>query len=292
MTTNKFKSALNCMGIALLAAAMALNYQIFILHNTFAPTGINGIATMIQYMFGISVGYISLIINIPLAVMAYFMVERKFAFRSFLFSLIFAGALLFFQEKVDLSRFIYHTEDGRSTLLAPMASGAIDGIIYGAVIRLGGSTGGTDFVAAYVHKHHPECSMMRVIFLINTAVALISYFVYDFNIEPVILCIIYSYITSHISDSILKGGQRALKVEVITAHPDEIRAQIINELKHGVTILKAEGGYTHTEKTLLICIINKHQITRFTEIISAYPETFACVSDVTETLGNFKRVRN
>jgi len=53
--------------------------------------------------------------------------------------------------------------------------------------------------------------------------------------------------------------------------------------------LKAEGGYSHQEKTLLICIINKHQITRFTEIISEYPDTFACVSTVKETLGNFRR---
>ena len=65
---------------------------------------------------------------------------------------------------------------------------------------------------------------------------------------------------------------------------------LISELRHSVTILKAEGGYTHQEKTMLICVINKHQITRFTEIISAFPDTFACVSSVNETLGNFKHI--
>ena len=170
-------------------------------------------------------------------------------------------------------------------------SGAINGMIYGASIKLGASTGGTDFVAALVHKRRPEYSMMKVIFVLNTAVALMSYFVYDYNVEPVALCIIYSYITTHISDSMLKGGQRALKVEMITAHPKEITEQVINKLHHSATILRAEGGYSHTEKTMLICVINKHQITEFTKIISAYPDTFACVSDVNETLGNFKRVQ-
>lgn len=276
--------------IMTLAVAMALNYQIFILQNAFAPTGINGIATMVQYLFHFSVGYMSLIINIPLAILAFIFVDRDFALKTFTFALVFSGALLLFQTKIDLSRFIYHTEDGRSTLLAPVVSGAINGLIYGASIKLGASTGGTDFIAAFVHKRRPEYSMMRVIFVMNTVVAIMSYFVYDFNIEPVALCIIYSFITTHISDNILKGGQRALKVEMITAHPREITDQVIRELRHSATIIRAEGGYSHTEKTMLICVINKHQITRFTQIISAYPDTFACVSEVNETLGNFKRI--
>ena len=58
---------------------MALNYQIFILHNAFAPAGINGIATMIQYLFSFSIGYSSLIINIPLALIAFLFVDRHFS---------------------------------------------------------------------------------------------------------------------------------------------------------------------------------------------------------------------
>ena len=59
---------------------------------------------------------------------------------------------------------------------------------------------------------------------------------------------------------------------------------------HGVTILPATGGFSHKEKSLLICVINRHQITRFTELMRQFPDTFVCVSDVTETLGNFKRI--
>ncbi len=273
-----------------LAILMALNYQVFILHNAFAPAGLNGIATMVQYLFHFSVGYMSLIINLPLALLTFFLVDRQFSLKTFVFVLAFSGALLLFQNVVDISRFIYHTADGRSTLLAPIASGTVNGLIYGAAIRRGGSTGGTDYIAAFVHKKRPEYSMMRVIFALNVAVASISYFVYDFNIEPVVLCIMYSYITTHVSDNILKGGKQALKIEMITAHPEEVTQALISELHHSVTILSAEGGYSHQKKTMLICVINKHQITRFTEIISAFPDTFACVSSVNETLGNFKHI--
>ena len=112
-----------------MAVLMALNYQIFILHNAFAPSGINGLATMIQYLFNFSVGYFSLIMNIPLAIFCWLFVNKQFAVRTMLFTVVFSVALLILQTRVDLSRFIYHTDDGRSTLLAPVVSGTINGFI-------------------------------------------------------------------------------------------------------------------------------------------------------------------
>ena len=72
----KLKAIIDYAVLFALAVLMALNYQIFILHNAFAPSGINGLATMIQYMFNFSVGYFSLAINVPLAIMCYFFVNK------------------------------------------------------------------------------------------------------------------------------------------------------------------------------------------------------------------------
>jgi uncharacterized membrane-anchored protein YitT (DUF2179 family) len=282
--------AVDCLILAGLAALTALNFQIFILSNAFAPAGINGLATMVQYLFHFSVGYLSLIINAPLAAFCFFKVGRQFSLKTLVFVVVFSGALLLLQNVVDVSRFVYHTGDGRSTLLAPVASGTVNGLIYGEAIRRGGSTGGTDFIAALVHKARPEYSMTRIIFWLNVGVASLSYFVYNFDIEAVILCIAYSFIAARVGDSILKGGEAALKVEIVTALPEEITKALIERLKHSVTILSAEGGYSHNKKALLICVVNKHQITRLTEILSEFPDTFACVSDVTKTLGNFRRI--
>ena len=78
---------------------LAFTYQLFIVKNNFAPAGINGIATMIQYKTGFSIGYMSLIINVPLCSLAYFFVNRDFAKKSLLFCLVYSfaylGALLF-----------------------------------------------------------------------------------------------------------------------------------------------------------------------------------------------------
>ena len=287
----RLKTVVDYIVILAMAALMALNYQIFILHNAFAPSGINGLATMIQYLFDFSVGYFSLIMNIPLAIFCAIFVDKRFALRTMVFTLVFSGILLFLQNEVDMTPFIYHTDDGRSTLLAPVVSGTINGFIYGMTIRHGASTGGTDFIGEFVHKKHPSYSMTHVVFVANVVVASLSYFVYGYNIEPVALCIIYALLTTLVSDRCVHSGKQAWKVEMITAHPEEVTRAVIQELHHSTTIIQVEGGYSHQGKTMLICVINRHQIVRMEEILSQFPDTFACVSMVSETVGNFRKVK-
>ena len=57
--------------IALVALLASVNYELFVFPNQFAPSGLNGICTMIQHVWGISVGYLSLLINVPLAIWCY-----------------------------------------------------------------------------------------------------------------------------------------------------------------------------------------------------------------------------
>ena len=105
-----------------------------------------------------------------------------------------------------------------------------------------------------------------------------------------ILCLIYCYLSSSISDTILKGGKSAMKFEVVTRQPEELSRQLMQQLRHGVTVLQAEGMYSHTPRSMLICVVNRHQVVRFQEILARFPDTFACVSSVNETWGNFKHV--
>lgn len=279
--------------VAALAVLMAFNYQIFILNNAFAPAGLSGLATMAQHVFHFSMGYITLIINIPLAIFTFLFVDRKFAARTAVNVIVFSVVLLLLQNNtIDVRRFVYHTDDGRSTLLAPFAAGVVNGFIYGESVKAGGSTGGMDYISAFIHKKKPAYSLTHISFVLNTAVACISYFVYDFSIEPVILCIVYCSLTTYTSDRILQGGRNAIRVEMITGHPDEITQEVIAAMHHTTTLLHAEGGFSHEGKTLLVCIINKHQITKLTEILKRYPDTFASISQVTDTVGNFRRDRN
>lgn len=104
--------------IAFIALLASVNYELFVFPNQFAPSGINGICTMIQYVTGVSVGYLSLFINIPLAIWCYFEVSKPMAVRSMVYVVTFSLGLLIL-EKVDLSAFAYVTENGTSKFSAP-----------------------------------------------------------------------------------------------------------------------------------------------------------------------------
>lgn len=278
--------------IVLFALFAAVNYEIFILNNAFAPAGINGIATMIQYKLGISVGYLNLLFNIPLCLIAIFFVEREFITKSLTYTLAFSGVLLLFKNGyIDLSRFVYVTANGTSTILAPIAAGVLNGLLFTSVIKTGGSMGGMDIVAACIRKVKPHLNMNTVIFSLNTSVALISYFVYDFNVEPVILCILYCFISSQMSEKLMQGVKRAVKFEIVSNHYEEISKEIIEELHHSVTVMPATGMYTHKETKLMVCVVTKREVHDVQQILAKYPGTFAYTSNVTETMGNFMRHR-
>ena len=283
----------NYAAIIAMAILMAVNYTVFIFENAFAPTGISGIATMIQYKLGFSVGYMTLIVNVPLCILAFIFLDRDFALKSTVYTIFFSGMLLVFRYKIiDLTPFIYKTANGTSTILAPVASGVINGFIYGTVIRRNACTGGTDIVAALYHKMHPEQEMLGIVFVMNVIVAATSYFVYDYNVEPVVLCIVYSFLTSRVGDSIIRGFREQVKFEIITKEYDAISHEIITELKHTATLIPAKGMYSGKDTDLLICVCHKFQVAKMQEIIGKYPGTFATLSAVSDTIGNFRHVQH
>lgn len=281
------KKVLTYMMIVVVAFIGALNYQLFIFPNSFAPSGINGICTMIQHVFGISVGYLSLLINIPLAIAVYFLVSKPLAVRSALYVVVFSVALVVL-DHVDLSRFAYTTAS--STILGPLVSGIIIGTIYALLARGGAYTGGMDFVASLIHRKNPEKNLFFVIFALNCCVAIISYFVYGFQMEPVILCILHSFASSTISDKTGKSIRSAVRFEIVTDHPEEISEAIIHQLHHSATLLPGKGIYKGKETSVLVCVVNKTQASQLSAIVRSYPDTFTIMSQVNEVVGNFKRL--
>ena len=279
-------------GVILLTACLsALSYVLFVFPNRFAPAGINGLCTMLQYTLGIPVSMMNLLVNIPLALLVFKIVSRPLAIRSMIFTLAFSLALAVL-ERIPLEQFAYATENGTSTILGPLVAGVINGFCYSVVIRGGSYTGGLDYVAALVQTKLPEFNFLTLTFLMNCVVAGISYFVYGYEIEPVILCILYCFLSSNVSDRILRSGKAAIKFEIVTQQPDEISQELIHRLGHSATRVEGRGMYSGAATSILLCVINKGQLVEFENIIHRYPGTFAYLSQVKEVVGNFKHINN
>ena len=281
------KKVVSYLFVILLGLVLALGYQLFVFPNDFAPAGLNGIFTMIQYLFGFKLSNASLILNIPLYILVYFKVSKPFANRAMVFLLSFSGFLSLL-DLVDLSPFVYSTTI--STLLGPAVGGMISGFCGYYMHLMGTCMGGTEYIAKLLHKKNPNFNFFSIIFGLNVVVACISYFVYDYKIEPVLLCIIYSYFSSSVRDNMNRKHQSAIRCEIVTEDGKTLGREIIERLHHSVTKIPGTGLYTGKEKDVLVCIVNPSQLNELTKIVNKYPGSFVTVSQVNTVMGKFARL--
>ena len=281
------KKVISYLMVVLIALMMALNYQLFVFPNSFAPAGLNGIFTMIQHVLGFKLSYTSIILNVPLAIVVFFVIAKPFDLRSLVYNLAFSGFLMLF-DAIDLSAFVYNTTV--STLLGPAVAGLITGFGGYYMHRIGACYGGTEFIAKLIHKKNPAVNFFSIIFALNVMVAVASYFVYDYKIEPVLLCIIYSYFSSNVRDNMNQKHNRAIRCEIVTNDSTALGRELIESFHHGVTLMEGKGLYTGEHKDVLVCIVNPSQLTELTKLVDKYPGSFVTVSSVNTVLGNFKRL--
>lgn len=283
---------------AALGCLYAFSYILFIVPNDFAPAGINGIAIMVQYKLQFSVGYMSLLINVPLCIFAFFFVDKSFAFKTATFSVVYALSYLALQQ-MDLERFQYNAA-GVDTIYPVIISGLICGVCFGLLFKCNSSTGGTDIISKYLSKKNPQLNFFYVTFTINAVIAATSYFVYGkpgddgvmvYDYKPVCLCLLYSFISSFTGNKIITGSKEAYKFVIVTTSADAIESEIIEKLHHTVTRLHGQGGYSHKDKDVLICLVNKSQLVDFEAIIKKYPETFSFMENVSQTFGRFIKTK-
>lgn len=278
------------LGIVLVAILGALNYELFVFPNNFAPAGLNGILTIIQHVFNFRIGYLSLMVNIPIIALTYVVLNKDYALKNLLYVVVFSITNLLFKG-IDFSKFAFFAMDGGEKVMAAIAAGVFNGMLYSVAIRLGGSTAGMDVVATFINHKKPEFSFVWIVFSINIIVAALSFFAFGHDYSPVILCMIYSFVTSKLNDNILKGAHAAAKFEIIANDTAALADDLMTQLGHGCTVVPAKGMYSGQEKQMLICVVNRLQIADFEKIIKAHQDCFVIVSSVNNTYGNFKHIK-
>lgn len=277
-------------GIVMVAILGALNYELFVFPNNFAPAGLNGILTIIQHVFDFRIGYLSLIVNIPILAFTYLVLNHDYAMKNLVYVLVFSAANLIFKQ-VDFSDYVFVATDGGEKIMAAIAAGTFNGFLYSIAIRLGGSTAGMDVIATFINHKKPEFSFVWIVFTINVIVAGLSFFAFGHDYAPVVLCLIYSFVTSKLNEKILNGAKTAAKFEIIADDVQALSKDLMAKLHHGCTVIPAKGMYSGHEKEILICVVNRLQISDFEKIIRSHKNCFVVVSTVNNTYGNFKHVK-
>ena len=282
----------------------ALGIFIFTTPNKFAPGGLTGLTVLLEeiaswYSPNWNAGYFLLILSVPIFLIAFFFLGKREAILSTLSMFVSSGLLILFDliKKnwwPDFWQYGGPDADIGQRMLGAIAGGIFAGIALAIMIKSCGTAGGTAVLASLVNKKFRNVSISMLTSAFDAVVVVGSVFVYNDGtftsvLDPVLLAFVSLFVTSKMSDIILQGFKVAYKFEIITTHPDEIAAEIIQKTNHSVTKVEAEGMYSHEGKSMLVCIIRKRQIAVLQRIIKKYPDTFAYFTPASEVFGKFNK---
>ena len=173
---------------------------------------------------------------------------------------------------------------GNDLLLSALYGGVIQGVGIGLVFLGGGTTGGTDMMAAIIQKFLKHYSIAQIMQVIDAMVVLVG--MYVFGVHKALYAIIAVYLVTKVSDGLIEGLKFSKAVYIITGKPKEISDMIINDLDRGVTGINARGMYSGQDKLMLFCVVNKKEIIMLKEKVDKIdPDAFVIVTDAREVHG-------
>ena len=256
------------------------------IQNIYDPTGLvtggfTGLAIIVkaitsQFMKGgIPLWLTNTILNIPVFILGYILMGRKFLGRS-LFGTLMLSFWLYILPPLDLAQGDY--------MLAALFGGLFSGAGVGLVLRANGTTGGTDMVAALIHRKLRHYTVAQIMMVLDGCIVFAGLFL--FGIRSTLYAIVAIFVATKVSDSVLEGFNYSKAAYIITDQYEEIAKRIMEELDRGLTGLSAKGMYTNEDKCVLYCVVSMKEIVVLKELVSEVDRNaFVIVSDVREVLG-------
>lgn len=287
MNNSKYRVIIDYIGLTVGCGLMGLGLVLFLEPNTIAPGGVTGLAIVIQRLIGLPIDLTNLLINVPLFIAGIFLLGGAFGAKTAYATVMLSASIRLFI--IILGEGYIVTND---LLLSAVYGGVIMGVGIGMVFRFGGTTGGTDLAGAIINKYLPGLSIAKLMMILDLLVVIIAGLVVK-NIEISLYSIIALYILGQMADFIVEGLNYSKAFYIISNNSEEIGKKIISELDRGVTALAGRGFYTGSNKDILMCVVNRAQVTKVKKIVYEIDENaFVMVTTTHEVLGEgFKRVK-
>ncbi len=257
--------------------------HIFAEKNDIAQGGITGIAMLINYVFPtVPIGTVSLLLNLPLFLIAWKKIGGKFIIKSFFVT-------VFLSFSIDALSFLpSYTGD---KLLSTIFCGGISGLSMALIFMRGLTSGGTDIVAKLIRLKKPQLSMGKLILAADFAVVISAGLVYG-NFESAMYSLILIFVSSFVIDKILFGLTDSRTLLIVTQNSQKLAFLLMCEIGRGVSVMSVEGGYTGKNKKLLLCAMRRGEVNRVVKLISETDKNaFTIVLPSSEIIGEGFRDR-
>ena len=258
-------------GSILYAAGIAL----FLDPNQLAPGGVVGIAIIFNRIFSIPTGTIIFLINVPLMLLAWWKLGFKMIV-STMFVTVFSSAL------VDvMAAFGAISND---LLLSAIFGNSLVAAGMALIFKAGATSGGTDIIVKLIKIKYRHASTGTLFFITDAIVVVSSIFVFK-NFEVGMYAVLAMVVFTVVFDKLIYGADGAKMVHIMSDKKDII-AQRIMALEIGLTFVKGYGGFTKSEKDVILCVVKKPMLPKVQDIVKEEdPFAFIIVSSATEVLG-------
>ncbi len=277
----KINAVLDYILIVVGSCVFGAGIVVFIKPAMISMGGVAGMALIGNYLTGLPLGLASIILNVPLFIFGYKLLGRQFFWKTIVSSVSYS---LF----IDIAGpyLLLFTGD---RLLAALYGGLIMGLGFGLVFKRGGTSGGTDIISKYLNEKF-EISIGNANLVMNGMVIIACSLIYK-SVESALYAIIVQYLTGVVLNAIVDGSDRQKEGLIITSKPEEMARAILENLQRGCTGIEGRGMYTNEEKTLLLVVVRRHEISALKKLAHQVdPGCFMLVSEVSEVFGvHFKQ---
>lgn len=250
-----------------LLLAVALNFFL-IPANVFA-SGFTGIAQILATLTPISTGISLFILNIPVAILGWLKIGKKFT----IFSFINVALSTLFLELIPI---VSISED---ILLNSVFGGVIMAIGAGLILKYGSSTGGVDIIALVLARYSDR-PLGTYFFFINGIIVITAGYIFDW--EKALYTLVTLYVGSRVIDAIHTRHVK-LTAMIVTSKPEDLQKAIHEELTRGITRIPAKGGYSKEEKEMLMIVITRYELYSLKKIIANVDDK--AFTNIVETAG-------
>ena len=265
--------------ITLGAVIYAVGFQFFLYPNNITSGGVVGTSMIINQLTGMPVGVMTILLNIPLFIIAW----RHFGLDFLIGSLVGMGlssVLVDVFAGFDLS----FTDD---PMLAAVIGGAVKGMGLGMIYYVGGTTGGIDIVVKILRKKLASVNFGTIMLALDTIIIAVYAMVLG-RYESAMYSLIAMYVTTKVVDLVLYGIDNACLCYIISDSTEEITREIVSgPLHRGVTLLEGRGAYSGAHRDVMMCVIKRQQIGQLKRLVRNVDEkAFFIVTNAKNVFGN------
>lgn len=228
-----------------------LGVYTFALRGEFAPGGITGLALIINYITGLPIGIMSLVLNIPIILGTFRILGRKFFLKS-LRTMVISSAI------IDGILPLIPVYEG-SRLLAAVFSGILMGGGLAVIYMRDSSTGGADFLIHAAKRKAPHFSFGQISLILDAAVILLGIPAFG-DIDSVLYGMISAFALTIVMDKIMYGAGSGKLALIITDYGKEVAQAIDQSVERGATLVDVTGSYSGNKKDMVMCACSNNEV--------------------------------